>query len=195
MRKSTSEPCSASLVTKIPTNVTSAKNHVRLPIFFEQCNVYSSLTASAHIQAKLVGERIEELRKTLSSHNRREDATLKMIDLLEEYAAVLRENQAVEESVGSRSGNYYIATDTVPVSEWLGFENVYQVHCPRLFLNESVRDVRILDLEVAHPRLTSSSRSLCSIITARVQGEGSNTTWLHGKIARCNVFGRDSCLV
>jgi len=65
-----------------------------------------------------------------------------MIELLEEYAAVL--NQAAEEGAGPRPGSYYIATDTVPMSEWLGFENVYQVHCPRLFLNESVRDVRIL---------------------------------------------------
>jgi len=108
----------------------------------------SSFTASAHIQAKLVGERIEELRKTLSPYNHREDTTLKMIDLLEEYAAVLKENQAAEEGRASNFGNYYIAADTVPVSEWDGFANVYQVHCPRLFLNESVRDVRI-----HHPKL------------------------------------------
>lgn len=82
-----------------------------------------------------------------------------MINLLEEYAAVLRENQAAEEGAETRSGNYYIATDTVPVSEWLGFENVYQVHCPRLFLNESVRDVRILDLKVSCSELMNSSSS------------------------------------
>jgi hypothetical protein len=67
---------------------------------------------------------------------------MKMIKLLEEYAAVLSENQVTEEGAEQRPGSYYIATDTVPVSEWRGFENVYQVHCPRLFLNESVRDVR-----------------------------------------------------
>ena len=78
----------------------------------------------------------------MSPYNHREDATLKMIKLLEEYGAVL--NQAAEEGAGSRPGSYYIATDTVPMSEWLGFENVYQVHCPRLFLNESVRDVRVV---------------------------------------------------
>ena len=61
-----------------------------------------------------------------------------MIKLLEEYAELLSEGPAAEGTEGS----YYIATDTVPVSEWHGFENVYQVHCPRLFLNESVRDVR-----------------------------------------------------
>ena len=54
-----------------------------------------------------------------------------------------------QENADSPSG-YYIATDTVPVSEWLGFENVYQVHCPRLFLNESVRDVCVFCLEVAY---------------------------------------------
>lgn len=118
------------------------------PNYSEWHDTYESSAASAHIQAKLVGERIEELRKTLSPRSRREETTLKMIDLLEEYAAVLSENQAAEERMESRSGSYYIATDTVPVSEWLGFENVYQVHCPRLFLNESVRDVRIPDPEV-----------------------------------------------
>ena len=66
-----------------------------------------------------------------------------MIDLLERYAAVLKESQAAEEGEKPQTGNYYIAADTVPVSEWDGFENVYQVHCPRLFLNESVRDVGI----------------------------------------------------
>ena len=82
-----------------------------------------------------------------------------MIKLLEEYAAVLNENHSAEKNAESPSGSYYIATDTVPMSEWLGFENVYQVHCPRLFLNESVRDVRALCLKVAYPRLTNSSRS------------------------------------
>ena len=106
-----------------------------------------------------MGERIEELRKTLSPYNRREDATRKMIKLLEEYAAVLRENQPAEGGTESSSGSYYIATDTVPVSEWDGFENVYQVHCPRLFLNESVRDVRALDLWITYIGLKSSSRS------------------------------------
>jgi hypothetical protein len=129
------------------------------PACSERCGTYESLTASAHIQAKLVGERIEELRKTLSPYNRQEDATLKMIGLLEEYAAMLNENQPAEKGTESRTGTYYIATDTIPVSEWLGFENVYQVHCPRLFLNESVRDVRNHDLKVSCPGLMSSSRS------------------------------------
>jgi hypothetical protein len=90
-----------------------------------------------------VSERIEELRKTLSLYNHREETTLKMIKLLEEYAGTLDESQAAEGGTDPRSGSYYIAADTVPMSEWLGFENVYQVHCPRLFLNESVRDVRV----------------------------------------------------
>jgi len=85
----------------------------------------------------------------MSPYNHHREATLKMIKLLEEYAAVLNENQAAGESMESPTGNYYIATDTVPMSEWCGFENVYQVHCPRLFLNESVRDVRSFGFEVA----------------------------------------------
>ena len=97
-----------------------------------------------------MGERIEELRKTLSPYNYRQDATLKMIKLLEEYAAVLNENQTNGEGTDPHPGSYYIATDTVPMSEWQGFENVYQVHCPRLFLNESVRDVRFRCLDAGY---------------------------------------------
>ena len=95
----------------------------------------------------------------MGPYNHREDATLKMINLLEDYAAVLKEGQAAEEGKGSQPGNYYIAADTVPVSEWDGFGNVYQVHCPRLFLNESVRDVRALDSWPDYPGLTTPFRS------------------------------------
>ena len=105
-----------------------------------------------------MGERIEELRKTLSPYNRHEDTTLKMIDLLEDYATVLKENQATEEGTASNIGSYYIAADTVPVSESDGFANVYQVHCPRLFLNESVRDVHILAPLIAYLGLTNTFR-------------------------------------
>lgn len=111
---------------------------------------------------------------------------MKMIRLLEEYAAVLRESHAADEGAGPRPESYYIATDTVPVSEWQGFEHVYQVHCPRLFLNESVRDVRIVDPEFVYSALTNSSRSSCSIITVRAQGEDSNTIWLHGETTAHN---------
>jgi hypothetical protein len=69
-----------------------------------------------------------------------------MIKLLEEYAAVLSGGQVAKEATDPQPGDYYIATDTVPVTEWIGFEHVYQVHCPRLFLNESVRDVSFLNL-------------------------------------------------
>lgn len=131
---------------------TSGKNHVRFLAYLEGRDAYVPIIASAHIQAKLVSERIEELRKTLSPYNHREEATLKMIKLLEEYEAVLSESQTAEERAGSHSGNFYIEADTVPVSEWLGFENVYQVHCPRLFLNESVRNVRIPGLSRSRSR-------------------------------------------
>lgn len=58
-----------------------------------------------------------------------------MISLLEDYVNVLR---------GTDSGdatNYYMPVDTVSSEEWASFDNVYQVHCPRIFMNESVRDV------------------------------------------------------
>ena len=141
------------------------------------------ITASAHIQAKLVRERIEELRKTLSPYNHRQEAALKMIKLLQEYAEVLSGGPVAEDATDPRPGSYYIATDTVPVSEWLGFEHVYQVHCPRLFLNESVRDVGLLapNLGFFKSEFTVPSRSLWSITTVRVHVEDSNTSLRHGK--------------
>jgi hypothetical protein len=60
-----------------------------------------------------------------------------MISLLEDYADVLH-----NEDKGD-STNYYMAADTISADEWSGFDNVYHVHCPKVFLNESVRDVRI----------------------------------------------------
>lgn len=61
-----------------------------------------------------------------------------MIRLLEDYVNLLR---------GTESGNrstYYMATETVSSEEWASFDNVYQVHCPKVFMNESVRDVCII---------------------------------------------------
>jgi hypothetical protein len=33
-------------------------------------------------------------------------------------------------------------SDTVSPDEWSEFDNVYQVHCPKVFLNNAIRDVR-----------------------------------------------------
>lgn len=131
----------------------------------------------------------------LSPYNHREDATAKMIKLLEDYAAMLKEGHTAGEGAGPRPESYYIATDTVPVSEWQGFEHVYQVHCPRLFLNESVRDVGIVSLEFAYSGLTNSPRSSCSIITVHVRGEDSNTIWLHGESTTRNRPRNDLAFV
>ena len=66
----------------------------------------------------------------------------KKISLLETYVAHLRE---VEMKSNARAGNeqtYYMPSDTVSADEWSEFDNVYQVHCPKIFLNNAIRDVR-----------------------------------------------------
>src|ERR1700729_1452059 len=42
----------------------------------------------------------------------------------------------------SKQQTYYMPSDSVSADEWSEFDNVYQVHCPRIFMNNAIRDVR-----------------------------------------------------
>jgi hypothetical protein len=42
----------------------------------------------------------------------------------------------------SKEQTYYMPSDTVSADEWSEFDNVYQVHSPRIFMNNAIRDVR-----------------------------------------------------
>ena len=65
-----------------------------------------------------------------------------MISLLEDYVQHLR-NLERETRTSSSNGplNYYMASDSVSPEEWADFDNVYQVHSPRIYLDNIVRDV------------------------------------------------------
>jgi hypothetical protein len=66
----------------------------------------------------------------------------KMVSLLEDYIAVLKEVEirpdAPHETAAHR---YHIPSDIVSSEDWAEFDNVYQIHCPSIFMDSAVRDV------------------------------------------------------
>ncbi|KAI6047410.1 golgi-body localization protein domain-containing protein [Pisolithus marmoratus] len=84
---------------------------------------------------------LEEMRSTESMEKHR--ALDRMITLLGEYIAHLREMDQLSEAALSNLSNYYMPSDLISASEWADFENVYQVHAPSLFMCDSVRDLLI----------------------------------------------------
>lgn len=67
----------------------------------------------------------------------------KMVVLLQDYIALLQETQAGSRPTGETNGHsYHIPADTLSEAEWEEFDNVYQIHCPKIFLDSAVRDVR-----------------------------------------------------
>ncbi|KAI6134943.1 RNA pol II promoter Fmp27 protein domain-containing protein, partial [Pisolithus croceorrhizus] len=83
----------------------------------------------------------EEMRSTESIEKHR--ALDRMITLLGEYIAHLREMDQLSEAAFSNLSNYYMPSDLISASEWADFENVYQVHAPSLFMSNPVRDLLI----------------------------------------------------
>jgi hypothetical protein len=63
----------------------------------------------------------------------------KKIALLEAYVGQLRADDA-HTSTGNRD-SYYIPASTVNPEEWADFDNVYQVHNPRIVMSNAVRDI------------------------------------------------------
>ncbi|KAI6163026.1 golgi-body localization protein domain-containing protein [Pisolithus thermaeus] len=83
----------------------------------------------------------EEMRSTESIEKHR--ALDRMITLLGEYIAHIREMDQLSEAAFSNLSNYYMPSDLISASEWADFENVYQVHAPSLFMSNPVRDLLI----------------------------------------------------
>ena len=67
-----------------------------------------------------------------------------MISLLRNYVKHLQEVELTSQT-DSRKGplNYYMPADSVSPDEWAEFDNVYQVHCPRIYMDNIIRDVSI----------------------------------------------------
>ena len=65
-----------------------------------------------------------------------------MISLLEDYVTHLRQVDARSRIIPCNGPqNYYMPADSVSPDEWDEFTNVYQVHCPKIYLDNSIRDV------------------------------------------------------
>ncbi|THH02741.1 hypothetical protein EW026_g149 [Hermanssonia centrifuga] len=62
-----------------------------------------------------------------------------MISLLETYIQKLEEESRTVPSNEPQS--YYMPSDSVSSKDWAEFDNVYQVHCPKLYLDNIVRDI------------------------------------------------------
>jgi hypothetical protein len=100
---------------------------------------------AAQVQIDLAKDRIQELRTRLrdvTSHRFNADAELeyaKKIALLEAYVAELQAD-TLNQDTQSR-GSYYMPASAVNPEEWGDFDNVYQVHNPKIFLTDAVRDI------------------------------------------------------
>lgn len=66
-----------------------------------------------------------------------------MVSLLEDYVNVLKEVEISPESdfKDSAAQNYHMPSDIVSSDEWAEFDNVYQIHCPSIFMDSALRDV------------------------------------------------------
>ncbi|KAH9951643.1 golgi-body localization protein domain-containing protein [Amylocystis lapponica] len=66
----------------------------------------------------------------------------KMITLLENYISQLRAVEAASCPTGVNGHqSYYMPTDTVSPEEWAQFDNVYQIHSPQIFMDNTIRDI------------------------------------------------------
>ncbi|KAG2141789.1 golgi-body localization protein domain-containing protein [Suillus bovinus] len=100
------------------------------------------------IEVDLANHRIKQLRDlaTLDPHANEgtSNSLHRMTALLQDYVNHLRMIEIPH--TGSRSSNienYYMPSETVEADEWAEFENVYQFHAPKVFMNDSIRDVML----------------------------------------------------
>jgi hypothetical protein len=126
---------------------------------------YFSFSAARQVQIDLALERLNELRHELSvdvpqaaasddEASSPTAATLRRkIMLLEDYVRHLQKAHPPEHSDESDSDNasrqssreesfWFMPSDELSAEEWALFVNVYQVHCPKVILNNTTRNVR-----------------------------------------------------
>ncbi|KAJ3799089.1 golgi-body localization protein domain-containing protein [Lentinula aff. detonsa] len=102
-----------------------------------------------HIQMTLASERIDQLNAAKDdstfevfihfSYQRSTD-TNSMILLLQRYINHLLDTEAGQVQ-DAASYNYSMPADSVSADEWAEFDNVFQIHCPKLFVDSAIRDI------------------------------------------------------
>ncbi|KZT20386.1 hypothetical protein NEOLEDRAFT_1122781 [Neolentinus lepideus HHB14362 ss-1] len=110
----------------------------------------------SHIQVDLARKRIRELQEQVTrAASRRQlqadddlnssdnvEGAQKMIALLEAYVAqLLSVDVETRRPSLEREQSYYMPLDSVSSADWAEFDNVYQVHCPKIFMSNSTRDI------------------------------------------------------
>jgi hypothetical protein len=104
-----------------------------------------------------------------------------MLALLQDYVNHLRMTEYPH--TGSRSSNienYYMPSETVEADEWAEFENVYQLHAPKVFMNDSIRDVLRSWYAPLILLLITIYRSCYSTITVQRRARDLSITWQRG---------------
>ncbi|KAJ3853573.1 golgi-body localization protein domain-containing protein [Lentinula lateritia] len=95
-----------------------------------------------HIQMTLASERIGQL-NAISAADRNsssESTAQKMIPLLQRYVNHLLDTEDGQ-AQDATPYNYSMPADSVSADEWAEFDNVFQIHCPKLFVDSAVRDI------------------------------------------------------
>jgi hypothetical protein len=77
----------------------------------------------------------------LTGHLQDPSALEKMMSLLEDYVTVLQAETTSEGTTKEATPSYAMPSHTVSPDEWAEFENVYQIHCPKIYMDTAVRDV------------------------------------------------------
>ena len=68
----------------------------------------------------------------------------KMVTLLEDYVTVLQYLDAGREPTTTEL-SYYLPSEMTSSAELAEYENVYQLHCPSIFLDSAIRDVGLFN--------------------------------------------------
>ncbi|OJA13790.1 hypothetical protein AZE42_00523 [Rhizopogon vesiculosus] len=99
------------------------------------------------VEVDLTSHRIAQLRDLAAQSPASDEGTStlhRMIALLQDYVNHLRMTEfPPTDPRSSNTENYYMPSDTVATDEWAEFENVYQVHAPKVFMNNSIRNIML----------------------------------------------------
>jgi len=75
-----------------------------------------------------------------------------MVSLLEQYIAhLINVDEGGSDISGQDSSqNYQMSADFVSPHEWAEFDNVFQIHCPKIFMDSAIRDVSTVKHWLCH---------------------------------------------
>ncbi|KAL1747713.1 golgi-body localization protein domain-containing protein [Schizophyllum fasciatum] len=100
------------------------------------------------IQIDLTSRRVKDMKLTMditdseSESDKDGEPLQRMVALLEEYISHLQELETRSTSK-TADQDYRLPSDTVSPDEWAEFDNVIQVHCPKVFFDSAIRDIML----------------------------------------------------